>query len=379
MERCLDAGMIGVKLYNQFKYTNPVVFPIVERCIERRVPILGHSAYLTDAKALAAQPRTSNAADFCALSTRYPELMLILGHINGGGDWEWAIKALRECPHVYLDTSGSVQEDDTIGRCVRELGEERVLFATDLTMEGGVGKILSAELTAEQRERIFWGNFQKILDRRRVMILDINAYLGHYPFRQLRFTNARGMIEHMDRHGVDAAVVTSLHAAFYRDSHRGNEELIDEAGRFPRRLIPVPAINPKYAGWERDLDQVAREWKVKCVTLLPEYHGFRLTDEHGQAVLQQLAGYDLPVLLTQRLEDRRQRHAWDAAEDLTLETLHEVAPAYPSLRFVLSNWRGLDGSQLLAAGLRGRCLIDFARMHVLQRKEVPKLIETHGD
>ncbi len=166
MERCLDAGMIGVKLYNQFKYTNPVVFPIVERCIERRVPILGHSAYLTDARALAAQPRTSNAADFCALSTRYPELILILGHINGGGDWEWAIKALRECPHVYLDTSGSVQEDDTIGRCVRELGEQRVLFATDLTMEGGVGKILSAELTTEQRERIFSGNFQKILDRR---------------------------------------------------------------------------------------------------------------------------------------------------------------------------------------------------------------------
>ena len=64
LERCLDAGMIGVKLYNQLKYTNPVVFPIVERCIERRVPILGHSAYLTDARALAAQPRTSNAADF---------------------------------------------------------------------------------------------------------------------------------------------------------------------------------------------------------------------------------------------------------------------------------------------------------------------------
>ena len=114
------------------------------------------------------------------------------------------------------------------------------------------------------------------------------------------------------------------------------------------------------------------------MTLLPEYHGFRLTDEPGQAVLQRLAGYNLPVLLTQRLEDRRQRHAWDAAEDLTSETLHEVASAYPSLRFVLSNWRGLDGSELLAAGLRGRCLIDFARLHVLQRKEVPKLVETLG-
>ena len=166
IERCLEAGMMGVKLYNQFKYTDPIVFPIAERCIDRHIPILGHSAFLTDAKSLAAQPMTSNALEFCVLSSRYPELMLILGHVNGGGDWEWAIKGLRECPNVFLDTSGSVQEDDTIGRCVRELGHQRVLFATDLTMEGGVGKILSAQLTAQQREDIFWRNFQGILDRR---------------------------------------------------------------------------------------------------------------------------------------------------------------------------------------------------------------------
>jgi hypothetical protein len=34
-------------------------------------------------------------------------------------------------------------------------------------MEGCVGKMLSAEITAEQREHIFWRNFQKILERRR--------------------------------------------------------------------------------------------------------------------------------------------------------------------------------------------------------------------
>ncbi len=166
IDRCLDAGMIGVKLYNQFKYSDPAVFPIAEKCIERRALFLGHSAYLTDPRTLALQPKTSHALDFGALSRRYPELMLILGHINGGGDWEWAIRALRDCPNVLLDTSGSVLEDDTIGRCVRELGHRRMLFATDATMEGCVGKILSAELTAEQREDIFWRNLQRLLDRR---------------------------------------------------------------------------------------------------------------------------------------------------------------------------------------------------------------------
>ncbi|HVJ68999.1 MAG TPA: amidohydrolase family protein, partial [Caulifigura sp.] len=153
-------------LYNQFKYNDPAVFPVAEKCIERKIPFLGHSAYLVDAKTKASQPKTSNARDFGDLSRRYPELMLILGHINGGGDWEWAIRELREHPNVYLDTSGSVLEDDTIGLCVRELGHRRLLFATDQTMEGGVGKILGAGLTPEQREDIFWKNFQTILDRR---------------------------------------------------------------------------------------------------------------------------------------------------------------------------------------------------------------------
>ncbi|MES2694877.1 MAG: amidohydrolase family protein [Verrucomicrobiota bacterium] len=167
IERCLDAGMIGVKLYNQFKFTAPEIFPIAEKCIARRIPFLGHSAYLTDPRIAALQPKTSNALDFCALSRRYPELILIMGHVNGGGDWEWAIKGLRECDNVFLDTSGSVLEDQTIELCVRHLGHKRVIFATDATMEGCVGKILGAELTTEQREDIFWRNFQGILNRRR--------------------------------------------------------------------------------------------------------------------------------------------------------------------------------------------------------------------
>lgn len=166
IDRCVDAGMIGVKLYNQYKYSEPIVFPIAERCIDRKIPIIGHSGHVTDAKTKAAQPNISDSLDFCLLSGRYPELLLILAHVNGGGDWEWAIKALRACENVYLDTSGSVLESDTIGMCVRELGHERILFGTDSTMEGGVGKILSADLSPTQREDIFWRNLQRILDRR---------------------------------------------------------------------------------------------------------------------------------------------------------------------------------------------------------------------
>jgi len=210
------------------------------------------------------------------------------------------------------------------------------------------------------------------------MIIDVNAFLGHYPFRQLHFRSAAKMAELMDHNGIDRALVSSLNAVFYRDAHRGNEELIEDIRPFSSRFIPVATVNPKYAGWQHDLEEAVVGWKVKAVTLVPAHHGYSLVDEYGQAALEIIADYGLPVVLTQRFEDRRQRHHWDIAEDLEIKSLMQVAQAHPQLKFLLNNWIGLDGPRMVDAGLKGRCLIDFARLHVLLRKDVAKLIAALG-
>jgi predicted TIM-barrel fold metal-dependent hydrolase len=210
------------------------------------------------------------------------------------------------------------------------------------------------------------------------MIIDVNAALGHYPFRQLRYNTPEKLVGLMDRNGLDRAVVTSLHALFYRDAHRGNEELQEAARAHPARLVPVPTLNPKYVGWERDLAQAVERWRAKAVALAPAYHGYALGDEAGRAVLSRISSYGVPVLLHQRFEDRRGRHAWDRAEDLTAAALLDAAKAHPKLRFLLVNWIGLDGAKLAAAGLKGRCLIDFARLQVAYKKDVPKLVQALG-
>lgn len=210
------------------------------------------------------------------------------------------------------------------------------------------------------------------------MIIDVNASLGHYPFRQLRHNTAESLLALMDRNGIDRAVVSSLHAFFYRDAHRGNEELFESVQRHRSRLVPVATINPKYAGWERDLEEAVVKWKMPAVALAPEHHGYRLADEPARALLKRIAGFGLPLVLTQRLEDRRQRHHWDQAEDLNFASVAATAAAFPDLRFLLVNWIGLDGKRLIDAGLKGRCLIDFARLSVLAFKDVPKLIDTIG-
>ena len=167
--RCVvDGGMIGVKLYHQYGIHEPVQFPVIERCIELGVSILMHAGHPTAPECLERQPRISSGEHFVEAARHYPEAMLICGHLGGGGDWEWQIKALREAPSVYTDTSGSVIDAGMIERAVRDLGPDRLLFATDMNHARGVGKILDADITERQRQKIFGENFQKILDRRRV-------------------------------------------------------------------------------------------------------------------------------------------------------------------------------------------------------------------
>lgn len=167
-QRVRDEGFIGIKLYNHYRIDEPVVEPTIEQAVAWQVPILQHAGYGTDAATRKNQPRISDASHFVSVARKYPEAILIEAHIGGGGDWEWALKHLREAPSVYLDTSGSVVDEWMIDRCVQELGVERLLFATDMTMEGGVGKVLDAHLTSDERRRILSGNFEAILARRAV-------------------------------------------------------------------------------------------------------------------------------------------------------------------------------------------------------------------
>jgi predicted TIM-barrel fold metal-dependent hydrolase len=163
IDRCLDAGMIGIKLYNQYWINDPAVFPVIERAVKRKVPILEHAGY-PQPKFKAAQPHISHGIHFTEASQRYPEAMLIHAHIAGGGDWEQTVREMRNAsPNVYIDVSGSNLDDGMVEFAVQEMGVERILFGTDGTMAGSVGRVLDADLTEEQRERIFWGNAERIL------------------------------------------------------------------------------------------------------------------------------------------------------------------------------------------------------------------------
>lgn len=168
VRRCvLDAGMAGVKLYHQYFISDPALAPLLEHAARERYPVLAHAGYLTDPAARAGQPRLSHAGHFVEAARRFPETVFIQGHIAGGGDWEWNLRALEERPpNLYLDTGGSVADSGIIRRTVSTMGERRVLFATDMSFEESVGRVFEAGLGESRLKRVFRDNLLEILGRR---------------------------------------------------------------------------------------------------------------------------------------------------------------------------------------------------------------------
>ena len=163
IERCLDAGMIGIKIYNQYKIWDPAVWPMLKFAAERRVPVLEHAGH-ADPNTLRSQPLLSDGADIARASRLFPDAMIINAHIGGGGDLEWTLRAMRDAsPNAFIDISGSNLDSGQVEMAIEELGVERVLFATDGTIEGCVGKVAGSHLSATEKELVNWKNAARIL------------------------------------------------------------------------------------------------------------------------------------------------------------------------------------------------------------------------
>jgi predicted TIM-barrel fold metal-dependent hydrolase len=171
IKRCIDLGMIGIKVYYQVKLNDPLFYPIIEKAIDMNLLILMHSNCQLGMAGYRMKydthlnPNTSIPEDFVEVAKRYPEAMLQYAHTGGGGDWEYACKAFRDYPNIFVDTSGSNNEAGMIDFVLSCLGEDRMFFGTDSSYYQGVGNIISSNLTDSQKRKIYFENYNAVLKK----------------------------------------------------------------------------------------------------------------------------------------------------------------------------------------------------------------------
>jgi len=180
-------------------------------------------------------------------------------------------------------------------------------------------------------------------------IIDVNAYVGDWPFRPLRHRSPAAVRRALQEAGITRAVVSPLAAIFRQECTSANEELMRALRRRGEFFIPAPALNPAYPGWEGDLE-AAIAVGAPGVRLFPNYHAYSLDEPGARAVVQRAAAAGIVVFVSLRMQDERHHHPRMMVPAVPLELVVGLASAVPEARIVVCMGRYAEAEALLAAG-----------------------------
>jgi len=212
------------------------------------------------------------------------------------------------------------------------------------------------------------------------VIVDVNAYLGHFAFRRLRHNTAAALLVLMDSKRIDKAAVSSAGAITYRNAQAGNEEVAEEVRVRSDRLIPFAVINPFYAGWQDDLKICHEEFGMAGLRLYPKWHNYQLSSPCCRELVNAATERGMVISIPIRVEDNRERSWLLNVPDVSLEEIVELVKAHPKARFILLNGIGYTGCLLGRKdnGLPSNYAIELSRLSAVLANELGQLITNLG-
>lgn len=172
------------------------------------------------------------------------------------------------------------------------------------------------------------------------MLIDSNAYIGHWPFRQFEYDTLDALLGRMKEFGTDRSVVSNLNGIFYKNTQNANEELL-AAIRSKRvyhdRFIPLAVINPIYGGWRDDFATCSSNISIKGIRLYPQYHGYDITDPSCVELVKMSRDRGLPVVFTLRMVDSRTSSWMDIEKEWSLNDITPIVRAVPDAKYLIVN------------------------------------------
>ena len=158
------------------------------------------------------------------------------------------------------------------------------------------------------------------------MTIDVNTWIGPYPFRDVPHPEPEVLVRVLEREGVQGAWAGHLPSAFWRDPSTGNDVLFHALERWPGILRPVPCVRPDWPEWERALRDVAARG-VPAVRAYPPQWGFSPQESAMHDLAVACGELGVVLQLTTRFEDIRQRHGMDSAGDLSGAAIRAIVRA----------------------------------------------------
>ena len=172
------------------------------------------------------------------------------------------------------------------------------------------------------------------------MLIDSNAYVGHWPFRQFEYNTLEALSERMKEFGTDVSVVSNLNGIFYKNTQHANEELFDWISSkriYKDRFIPFAVINPVYGGWQDDLSTCISRYGCKGIRLYPQYHRYDIANPFCIELVKMCRDKGLPVVFCLRMVDNRTSSWLDIEKEWSLKDIMPVIRSVPDAKYMIVN------------------------------------------
>ena len=172
------------------------------------------------------------------------------------------------------------------------------------------------------------------------MLIDSNAYIGHWPFRKFEYNNLEALSGRMKEFGIDVSVVSNLNGVFYKNTQHANEELheaIRSKNAYKDRFIPFAVINPIYGGWRDDFEICTANMGMLGIRLYPKYHLYDITHPSCVELVKMSRDKGLPVAFSLRMVDNRTSSWMDIEKEWSLKDVMPIIKTVPDAKYIICN------------------------------------------
>ena len=147
LQRCLDAGAVGIKLHTgtaNYPFDGSGYLPAFELADAHRLPLISHGVGTPDT--------------LRRIARDYPGGHYIVAHAGGGSPSKSRdlVQVAAEEPNVYLDTAASVGYLGDFTEMVRLTGANKILYGSDMPWTCAtyqLGRVLLSPITDDGKEK----------------------------------------------------------------------------------------------------------------------------------------------------------------------------------------------------------------------------------
>lgn len=197
------------------------------------------------------------------------------------------------------------------------------------------------------------------------MFIDINTYVGHWPFRDLTNNTLEGLDKLAQDNDITHMVVSNIEGFFFKDANRANLKLLKNLKAYSGKTVflPLAIVNPTYPEWERDAREMI-DAGFAGFEIAPFYHGYSFTPErpydsysmvhYAAQVLNLAEKLDVPVRICTSIENFRARSRYERYDNPTANDLASVLNANKNAHVFITGFNPAAAGPVLGPLIKER-------------------------